>query len=344
MGRGAAPPPLDVEVVRQTIVVRADGALIRRECRMSAFSGESAIFSGMVAIRHGGTVRRLAPGRVAYAVSTGRWPPKGVQVRLKTGDSDYQLSNLEVVPALQHRPHARGGRSSALTKRQAADRELLRAMVEHPDATAMCFQPLHKSWGFRDALLIAIAILITVVSSGVRSKPISNTASASGSGGGGLTVSFARLVIWRTYALGVLVMIVGSFCEVARSSVASGSLVSALSGAIVSRHDAGPVLCQNLGVSEVSTGPLLYTPLKTGQDRTGPALYAHCEAEGGLGRKATFSTGPALCRPKKKPQLSRRGSSSQKDDHSSAGRYSRVYAERPIRNLLRFVACCGRGS
>ena len=40
--------------------------------RMSAFSGEPAIFSGMVAIRHGGTVRRLAPGRVAYAVSTGR--------------------------------------------------------------------------------------------------------------------------------------------------------------------------------------------------------------------------------------------------------------------------------
>ena len=114
MGRGAAPPPLDLDIVRQTIAIRQDGALIRIESRMSAFSGEPAIFSGMVAIRHGGVTRRLAAPRVAYAIQTEAWPPRGGQVRLKVGDSDFRLENLELVPALQHRPHAKGGKASAL--------------------------------------------------------------------------------------------------------------------------------------------------------------------------------------------------------------------------------------
>jgi hypothetical protein len=135
MGRGAAPPPLDVEVVRQTIAIRQDGALIRIQSRMTAFSGEPAIFQNMVCIRHGGTVRRLAPGRVAYALSTGRWPPRGVQVRLKTGDSDFRLENLEIVPACRHKPHLKGSPATSLARRQSADVQMLRVMTEHPDAT-----------------------------------------------------------------------------------------------------------------------------------------------------------------------------------------------------------------
>ena len=134
MGRSAAPPPLDLDTVRQTIALRQDGALIRIQSRMSAFSGEPAVFQNMVAFRHDGVTRRIAAPRVAYALSVGAWPPRGGQVRLRTGDSDYRIENLEVVPALQHRPHGKGGKSSALTKRQAADTALLQTMVSHPGA------------------------------------------------------------------------------------------------------------------------------------------------------------------------------------------------------------------
>ena len=131
MGRSAAPPPLDLDIVRQTIAVRQDGALIRRQSRMSAFSGEPAVFQNMVCIRHDGVTRRLAAPRVAYAIQTEAWPPRGGQVRLKSGDSDYRLDNLEAVKACSHRPHAKGGRATSLVTRQAADRALLEAMLSH---------------------------------------------------------------------------------------------------------------------------------------------------------------------------------------------------------------------
>jgi hypothetical protein len=89
----------------------------------------------MVAFRHNGVTRRIAAPRVAYALATGAWPPRGGQVRLRTGDADFRPDKLELVPCLEHKPHGKGGSAASLVNRQAADWALLRTMVENPGAT-----------------------------------------------------------------------------------------------------------------------------------------------------------------------------------------------------------------
>ena len=64
-------------------------ALIRRQSRMSAFTGEPAIFRAWSPSGDDGVTRRLAAPRVAYALSTGAWP-RG-QVRREGDETNLQV-------------------------------------------------------------------------------------------------------------------------------------------------------------------------------------------------------------------------------------------------------------
>jgi hypothetical protein len=140
-------PPVDVEHIREHYSIRQDGVITRRDCHVPALSGEPATFRGpgnqlLVRVYVNGKIRRLSATRIAWAVHTGAWPPKGSVVRCRNGvDDDLRAENLILTPANRDpfgsitSKHSEGGRASSLQERQARDVVLLIALAANGGET-----------------------------------------------------------------------------------------------------------------------------------------------------------------------------------------------------------------
>jgi hypothetical protein len=91
-------------------------------------------------VYHQGRIRRIAAGRIAWALAVGQWP-KGV-VRARNGDDDdLRPSNLIEVRhgrdpfgAISGK-HSKGGKASSLDHRAKMTTTLINALAEHPGST-----------------------------------------------------------------------------------------------------------------------------------------------------------------------------------------------------------------
>jgi Mn-dependent DtxR family transcriptional regulator len=140
MGRPQHSQPLPpVEFIQQAFALRQDGRIVRRECHIAALAHEPATFVGpggrlLARVYHEGRIRRIAAGRIAWALAAGQWP-EGV-VRARNGvDDDLRPSNL-IETNRGQRPfdQSKGGKRSSLHERQAGDAALLRTLAEHQGA------------------------------------------------------------------------------------------------------------------------------------------------------------------------------------------------------------------
>jgi Mn-dependent DtxR family transcriptional regulator len=140
MGRPQHSHPLPpVEFIQQAFALRQDGRIVRRECHIAALADGPATFIGpggrlLARVYHQSRIRRIAAGRIAWALAVGQWP-KGV-VRARNGvDDDLRPSNLiETKRGPRPFDQRKGGKRSSLHERQASDAALLRTLAEHQGA------------------------------------------------------------------------------------------------------------------------------------------------------------------------------------------------------------------
>ena len=137
MGRSAqTEPPVDVGFIRQSFTVGDDGELQRR-VKVTNSAEDPVYDNGGGALRVRLTFaskrRTMDAAKLAWILHEGAHP-RGV-VRTLGREDDFRRANLTLVPHCSHKPSQKGGKSSALAKRQAADAGLLLVMTQHPGAS-----------------------------------------------------------------------------------------------------------------------------------------------------------------------------------------------------------------
>ena len=90
---------------------------------------------------YAGKTRRIAAGRIGWAISTGEWPRGSIKAR-DGNERDLRPANLIQVRhgrdpfgAISDK-HAEGARASALVERQARVTALINALAANPGSTA----------------------------------------------------------------------------------------------------------------------------------------------------------------------------------------------------------------